>query len=398
MPERPDFVLSGINHGQNMGEDVLYSGTVAAAMEGLALGIPSIAISFAGGDLRADVTHLQEQVKVLTPLLAHLTSLPAFPAEHAAQREPAAACRRTRCKGVRLTRLGRRVYSDSLTPMKDPWGATDLLDRRRRHHAGRGEDGLGLPRDRGRLRLGDAAASRPHALRRARSGGDLVAGPVDGEIPRRAPAPRRDAAREGHSRPRRAARVRADAAARVRADGRAASRLRGRAAADRQRPDDLAAVGPRALPRAAAAHRAGARARDRHRLGLSDRAARAPRRAGVLDRADSGAAAAGARDHRSAPACSNVSLLLGDGTLGWREYAPYDAILVSAGAPSVPAAAARPARRGRAAARSGRRSRRAAARASSTRERRQRRDAATSRRCGSFRSSATTAGSTARAR
>ena len=56
MSERPDYVLSGINHGQNMGEDVLYSGTVAAAMEGLALGIPSIAISFAGGDLRADIT------------------------------------------------------------------------------------------------------------------------------------------------------------------------------------------------------------------------------------------------------------------------------------------------------------------------------------------------------
>ncbi|HVF39857.1 MAG TPA: 5'/3'-nucleotidase SurE, partial [Gemmatimonadaceae bacterium] len=47
MPERPDFVLSGINHGQNMGEDVLYSGTVAAAMEGISIGIPSIAISFA---------------------------------------------------------------------------------------------------------------------------------------------------------------------------------------------------------------------------------------------------------------------------------------------------------------------------------------------------------------
>ena len=79
MPERPDYVLSGINHGQNMGEDVLYSGTVAAAMEGLALGIPSIAISFAGGDLRADLTHLQKQVTVLTDLLRHLTSLPAFP-------------------------------------------------------------------------------------------------------------------------------------------------------------------------------------------------------------------------------------------------------------------------------------------------------------------------------
>jgi 5'-nucleotidase len=79
MPERPDFVLSGINHGQNMGEDVLYSGTVAAAMEGLALGIPSIAISFAGGDLRADVSMLDDQVDALTPLLRHLTSLPAFP-------------------------------------------------------------------------------------------------------------------------------------------------------------------------------------------------------------------------------------------------------------------------------------------------------------------------------
>ena len=38
MEERPDFILSGINHGQNMGEDVLYSGTVAAAMEGISIG------------------------------------------------------------------------------------------------------------------------------------------------------------------------------------------------------------------------------------------------------------------------------------------------------------------------------------------------------------------------
>src|SRR5215208_8477331 len=76
MTDRPDFVLSGINHGQNMGEDVLYSGTVAAAMEGLALGIPSIAISFAGGDLRADVSMLDHQIEPLTALLKHLTSLP----------------------------------------------------------------------------------------------------------------------------------------------------------------------------------------------------------------------------------------------------------------------------------------------------------------------------------
>ena len=121
MPEKPDFVLSGINHGQNMGEDVLYSGTVAAAMEGLALGIPSIAISFAGGDLRADVSRLDEQVAVLVPLLRRVTSLSPFPADtllniNLPPLPPAEQ------KGVRLTRLGRRVYSNSIQPMRDPWG------------------------------------------------------------------------------------------------------------------------------------------------------------------------------------------------------------------------------------------------------------------------------------
>ena len=121
MPERPDFVLSGINHGQNMGEDVLYSGTVAAAMEGLALGIPSLAISFAGGDLRADLSFLKDQVKVLTPLLRHLTSLPAFPRDTLLNIN-LPALPPDEVKGVKLTRLGRRVYSNSLKPMEDPWG------------------------------------------------------------------------------------------------------------------------------------------------------------------------------------------------------------------------------------------------------------------------------------
>jgi 5'-nucleotidase len=121
MPERPNFVISGINHGQNMGEDVLYSGTVAAAMEGLALGIPSIAISFAGGDLRADTSLLDEQVATLTPLLRHLTSLEHFP-QNTLLNVNLPPVRGKDIKGVRLTRLGRRVYSDSLQPMRDPWG------------------------------------------------------------------------------------------------------------------------------------------------------------------------------------------------------------------------------------------------------------------------------------
>lgn len=121
MPDKPDFVLSGINHGQNMGEDVLYSGTVAAAMEGLALGIRSIAISYAGGDLRADISKLEQQVDVLVPLLRHLTGLTKFPADTLlnVNLPPVPA---SEVKGVKLTRLGRRVYSNSIRPMTDPWG------------------------------------------------------------------------------------------------------------------------------------------------------------------------------------------------------------------------------------------------------------------------------------
>lgn len=121
LPERPDFVFSGINHGPNMGEDVLYSGTVAAAMEGLALGVPSIAVSFAGRVLRSDDSLLEDHVEALSKLLRHLTSLPTFPADTLLNVNiPAIPAQEL--KGVRLTRLGRRVFSDSLTPMRDPWG------------------------------------------------------------------------------------------------------------------------------------------------------------------------------------------------------------------------------------------------------------------------------------
>jgi 5'-nucleotidase len=117
---RPDFVISGINHGANMGEDVLYSGTVAAAMEGLALGIPSIAVSFAGSILRADAL-LESQVEALRALLQTLTQLPAFPRDTLlnVNLPPVPS---DQVRGSKLTRLGRRAFSDSITRMNDPWG------------------------------------------------------------------------------------------------------------------------------------------------------------------------------------------------------------------------------------------------------------------------------------
>lgn len=121
MPHRPDFVFSGVNHGPNMGEDVLYSGTVAAAMEGLALGVPAVAVSYAGRDFHSAGLSLDEYVEPLAKLLAHLTTLPAFP-PNTLLNVNIPPVRADAIKGVKLTRLGRRIFSDSIAKMTDPWG------------------------------------------------------------------------------------------------------------------------------------------------------------------------------------------------------------------------------------------------------------------------------------
>lgn len=75
LDEEPDMVVSGINHGPNLGDDVLYSGTVAAAMEGRFLGLPAIAISLASW--RDD--GLETAGKVARSLVARLTNKPLPP-------------------------------------------------------------------------------------------------------------------------------------------------------------------------------------------------------------------------------------------------------------------------------------------------------------------------------
>ena len=115
--ERPDFVVSGINHGPNMGEDVLYSGTVAAAMEGLAFGIPGVAVSLA----TRDVSLIKTYRDVLERLLRQLLDVERFPEDTLlnVNLPPIPA---TDVRGVRVTTLGKRVYSEALTRMQDPWG------------------------------------------------------------------------------------------------------------------------------------------------------------------------------------------------------------------------------------------------------------------------------------
>src|SRR6266436_3329435 len=62
LPERPVLVVAGVNHGTNLGDDVTYSGTVSAAMEGTLLGVPSIAVSLVEGDEFADAARMARQV------------------------------------------------------------------------------------------------------------------------------------------------------------------------------------------------------------------------------------------------------------------------------------------------------------------------------------------------
>ena len=117
MPQKPDFVISGINHGQNMGEDVFYSGTVAAAMEGLVAGIPSIAISFAGSDLDMLETHKDG----LRALLRRIIAVKDFPKETLLNIN-LPAIPGDQVKGVKVTNLGSRVFHEEIATMKDPWG------------------------------------------------------------------------------------------------------------------------------------------------------------------------------------------------------------------------------------------------------------------------------------
>ena len=118
LPRRPDFVLSGVNHGMNMGEDVLYSGTVSAAMEATVLGIPAVAFSYAG---RGDSEHLEAYGPLLARLLPQLVRPGEFPPETLLNVNLPPILPEE-VKGVQVTRLGRRVFNDALTRGTDPSG------------------------------------------------------------------------------------------------------------------------------------------------------------------------------------------------------------------------------------------------------------------------------------
>jgi len=117
LTERSDIVVSGINHGANTSINIMYSGTVSAATEGMMLGVPSMAVSIDSLDYRTDCTAAAEVAAEIAAKMLALglpsdtllnVNVPALAKEH--------------LKGIRITRQGTSGWEDSYERRKDPMG------------------------------------------------------------------------------------------------------------------------------------------------------------------------------------------------------------------------------------------------------------------------------------
>ena len=118
LDEEPDMVIAGINAGANLGDDVIYSGTVAAATEGRFLGLPAIAVSMAAGEPKHYAAGARVAAQLVRQLQKHPLSsdtilnvnIPDLPFEA--------------LKGFRVTRLGHRHKAEPVVRATDPRGRT----------------------------------------------------------------------------------------------------------------------------------------------------------------------------------------------------------------------------------------------------------------------------------
>lgn len=113
LPEPPVLVASGVNHGSNLGDDVTYSGTVSAAMEGTLLGVASMAVSQVEGDAAGF-----EAAGRVAKLVAARVLVEGLPAKTLLN----VNVPRGDVHGVRMTRLGHRVYREKVVQEVDPRG------------------------------------------------------------------------------------------------------------------------------------------------------------------------------------------------------------------------------------------------------------------------------------
>jgi 5'-nucleotidase len=123
MDFEPDLVVSGINHGENLGDDITYSGTVAAAFEGIVIGVPGIAASLC---VERPWHHRKGAELYFEPVAGFIARL----AKTAAKELPpgriltvnAPNLPEEELKGASATKLGRRFYTDELIEIRDEEG------------------------------------------------------------------------------------------------------------------------------------------------------------------------------------------------------------------------------------------------------------------------------------
>jgi len=113
LPDPPVLVASGINHGSNLGDDVTYSGTVSAAMEGTLLGVPSIAVSQVDGEAGGF-----EAAGRVVQVVASRLLVEGLPAKTLLN----VNVPRGEIRGLKMTRLGHRVYREKVVQEVDPRG------------------------------------------------------------------------------------------------------------------------------------------------------------------------------------------------------------------------------------------------------------------------------------
>jgi 5'-nucleotidase len=114
----PELVVSGINHGANLGDDVVYSGTVAAATEGRYMGLPAIAVSLVGKEAK----HFETAAKVVLEIIRKLQTHP-LPANQILNvNVPDVPYEEL--KGIEVTRQGRRHRAEPMIEDTDPFGRT----------------------------------------------------------------------------------------------------------------------------------------------------------------------------------------------------------------------------------------------------------------------------------
>lgn len=118
LDEEPDLVVAGINHGPNLGDDVIYSGTVAAATEGRFLGLPAIAVSIASHEPQ----YLETAARVVVQLVTGLKCRPLESSVILNVNVPDLPLESIR--GFAATRLGHRHKAEPVIAGKDPRGRT----------------------------------------------------------------------------------------------------------------------------------------------------------------------------------------------------------------------------------------------------------------------------------